>query len=101
DEEIRRSLQGAVAAIGEQKKQRGLLKLGAERLDAEQLRLQYVLERLLAQFVRLRMAGAGAQAGPDRELEGAVAQLGTEIDAVADALEEVARSDALAAVAEG
>jgi len=91
DELIRRSLEGAVAAIDAQRRQRELLRLGADRLQAEQTRLVYTLEGLASQFVRLRSAGAGAATLPPVELEKGVAQLGAEIDAIADALEQVAR----------
>jgi carbonic anhydrase/acetyltransferase-like protein (isoleucine patch superfamily) len=91
DEIIRRSLTGAVAAIDEQRRQRELLRLGANRLEAEQTRLLYTLEGLVSQFVRLRTAGAEAGRAPDAELEQSVKQLGTEIDAIADALEQVSR----------
>ena len=58
DEQIRGSLRGALAAIAEQKRQRELLKLAADRLDAEHTRLLYTLEGLASQFVRMRTAGA-------------------------------------------
>jgi carbonic anhydrase/acetyltransferase-like protein (isoleucine patch superfamily) len=92
DGQIRGSLQGAVAAIDEQKKQRDLLVLGAERLQAEHTRLVYTLEGLASQLVRMRTAGAGA--APDAELERSVAQIKLEIDAITDALDEVSRGGA-------
>jgi carbonic anhydrase/acetyltransferase-like protein (isoleucine patch superfamily) len=91
DEAIRRSLQGAVAAIDEQRRQRELFRLGADRLQAEQTRLVYTLEGLASQFVRLRTAGDEAGRAPDVELERGVTELRGEIDAIADALEQVAR----------
>jgi carbonic anhydrase/acetyltransferase-like protein (isoleucine patch superfamily) len=91
DELIRGSLQGAVAAIDAQRRQRELLQLGADRLQAEQTRLLYTLEGLATQFVRLRSAGTDAARPPTVELERGVAQLGSEIDAIAEALEQVAR----------
>ncbi|HMK72970.1 MAG TPA: hypothetical protein VK454_06505, partial [Myxococcaceae bacterium] len=91
DELIRGSLQGAVAAIDAQRRQRELLRLGADRLQAEQTRLLYTLEGLASQFVRLRSAGTDAGRPPTAELERGVAQLGSEIDAIAEALEQVAR----------
>ena len=82
------SLRGALAAIDEQKRQRELTRLAAERLDAEHTRLLYTLEGLASQFVRLR--SAGAQAADERPgLERAVEQLRTELDAIAGALEDV------------
>ncbi|HET9752324.1 MAG TPA: hypothetical protein VFP52_05165, partial [Myxococcales bacterium] len=82
------SLRGALAAIDEQKRQRELTRLAAERLDAEHTRLLYTLEGLASQFVRLR--SAGAQAADERPgLERAVEQLRAELDAIAGALEDV------------
>ena len=88
DPQLVQSLQGAVAAIDELKRQRELLRLGADRLQAEHTRLLYSLDGLASQFVRLRTAGAGAGAA---ELEQSVLQLRAGIDAIADALEEVSR----------
>ncbi len=88
---IAKSLRGALAAIDEQKRQRELLKLAADRLEAEHTRLLYTLEGLASQFVRLRTAGADAGREP-AEMERAVAQLRSELDAIADALEEVSRA---------
>lgn len=91
DELIAKSLRGALAAIDEQKRQRELVKLAADRLEAEHTRLLYTLEGLASQFVRLRTAGAGAAREP-AEMERAVTQLRAELDAIADALEEVSRA---------
>lgn len=91
DDAIRRSLEGAVAAIDEQRRQRELLRLSADRLQAEQTRLIYTLEGLASQFVRLRSAGDQAGRAPARELEQSVTDLRGEIDAIADALEQVDR----------
>lgn len=93
------SLRGALAAIDEQKRQRELTRLAAERLDAEHTRLLYTLEGLASQFVRLRSAGGqGAEERPG--LERAVEQLRAELDAVAGALEEVAAPPGLRDFAE-
>jgi carbonic anhydrase/acetyltransferase-like protein (isoleucine patch superfamily) len=91
DELIAQSLRGALAAIDEQKRQREMLKLAADRLEAEHTRLLYTLEGLASQFVRLRTAGAEAGREPG-EMEQAVKQLRVEVDAIADALEEVSRA---------
>jgi carbonic anhydrase/acetyltransferase-like protein (isoleucine patch superfamily) len=96
DEQIRKSLRGALAAIDEQKRQRELLKLAADRLEAEHTRLLYTLEGLASQFARLRSAGAQAGTSP-ADLEQAVSQLRGELDAIADALEETAHVPAAAA----
>jgi hypothetical protein len=89
DERIRASLDGAVAAIAEQKRQRELVLVGADRLQAEHTRLLYILEGLASQLVRMRAAGAEAGRAPDGALERSVAQLRGEIEAIADALEQV------------
>jgi carbonic anhydrase/acetyltransferase-like protein (isoleucine patch superfamily) len=88
DERIRNSLVGAMAAIDEQRRQRELLRVSAERLQAERMRLIYTLEGLVSQFVRLRTAGAEAGRAPGVDLEEGVKQLGAELDAIADALEK-------------
>gem|GEM_PF-6183715 len=88
DESLRRSLGGAVLAIDEQRRQRNLLRLSADRLQAERMRLVYTLEGLASQFVRLRTAGADAGRASAASLEQGVRDLGTELDAIADALEE-------------
>ena len=102
DEVIRRSLTGAVAAIAEQKHQRELLRRSADRLEAEQTRLIWTLEGLGAQLVRLRTAGVEAGQGANEELVRGVQQLHDEIEAIAQALEQVADDDrqALAPYAE-
>jgi carbonic anhydrase/acetyltransferase-like protein (isoleucine patch superfamily) len=100
---IGQSLRGALAAIDEQRRQREMLKLAADRLEAEHTRLLYTLEGLASQFVRLRTAGAQMEIEP-AERERAVGQLRAELDAIADALEEVARTapEAMSgAIAEG
>lgn len=55
------SLRGAVAALDEQRRQRELVLLAADRLEA---RLLYTLEGLASQFVRLRAAGTGGGPAP-------------------------------------
>ncbi len=91
DEQIAASLRGALAALENHRRQRELLELAADRLEAEHTRLLYTLEGLASQFVRLRTAGAGV-ATDSAELERAVAQLRAELSAIADALEEVSRA---------
>jgi hypothetical protein len=93
DESVRRSLQQAVAAIEDQKRQRGLLRQSAERLDAELTRLVWTLEGMGAQLVRLRTAGLEAASAPEQEVLSSMRQLHVEIDAISNALEDVARAD--------
>ena len=93
DAQIRSSLERAVAAIAEQQRQRQLLSRSADRLDAELTRLFWTLDGLAAQLLRLRSAGADAAQAPDAALTQSVLQLQTEIEAIADALEQVAQDD--------
>jgi carbonic anhydrase/acetyltransferase-like protein (isoleucine patch superfamily) len=98
DARTRNSLSGALAALDEQRRQRELLRLSAERIQAERMRLVYTLEGLAAQFVRLRDAGAEAGRAPSGELEQGVKQLGAELDAISEALEEESQSSGQAGV---
>ena len=97
DEQIRISLMGALAAMDEVKKQRDLLRVGADRLQAEHTRLLYTLEALASQFVRLRTAGKDTGAGA--ELQKSVAQLRDELQAITDALEQLSQQAPMAALA--
>ena len=94
---IRQSLQGAVRAIQDQRRQRELLKRSAERVAAEVTRLTWTLEGLGTQLVRLRTVGAEATDSGQAELSKMAQQLHDEIDAIADALEHVNTADRLGA----
>jgi chromosome segregation ATPase len=94
DPSVKKSLGSAMAAIDDQKKQRLALRAHADRLDAELTRLQWTLDGMSTQLVRLRTAGAEAQSAPSGEMMQSVQQLNAEIDAIADALEQVRQSDA-------
>lgn len=93
DAPVRRSLEQAVAAIDDQRRQRALLRLSAERLDAELTRLVWTLDGMGAQLVRLRSAGLEAARAPDAGVLQSMQQLHEEIDAIAEALEHVAQGD--------
>ncbi|MFP2907169.1 hypothetical protein ACLESD_19390, partial [Pyxidicoccus sp. 3LFB2] len=93
DPSVRRSLSLAVEAIDDQLRQRGLMRQSAERLDAELTRLMWTLDGMGAQLVRLRSAGAEVAVAPNAEVLQSMQQLHDEIDAIADALEHVARGD--------
>jgi carbonic anhydrase/acetyltransferase-like protein (isoleucine patch superfamily) len=93
DAVVRRSLQQALAALDEQRRQRGLLRQSAERLEAELTRLTWTLEGMGAQLVRLRTAGLEAARAPDAEVLHSMQQLHEEIDAITEALEHVARGE--------
>jgi hypothetical protein len=89
DERVRQSLSGAVAAIDDQKRQRASLATRADRLDAELTRMQWTLDGMAAQLVRLRTAGDDVATPPSDEVLRSLGQLHDEIDAMADALEHV------------
>jgi carbonic anhydrase/acetyltransferase-like protein (isoleucine patch superfamily) len=93
DVAVRQSLTQAVAAIEEQRRQRGLMHQSAERLDAELTRLMWTLDSMGAQLARLRAAGTEATSATDPEMLRSMQQLHDEIDAITEALEGVARGD--------
>jgi carbonic anhydrase/acetyltransferase-like protein (isoleucine patch superfamily) len=90
---VRQSLTQAVAAIDDQRRQRGLMHQNAERLDAELTRLMWTLDGMGAQLMRLRTAGPEAAGALDAEALRSVHQLHDEIDAIAEALDHVSRGD--------
>jgi predicted nucleic acid-binding Zn-ribbon protein len=92
DEAVRRSLRSAVGAIEDQQRQRELLRKSADRLDAELTRLQWTLDGMATQLVRLRSAGLEATTA-ESGVVGTLNQLYSEMDALAEGLEEVARID--------
>ncbi len=92
DDAVRRSLQSAVKAIDDQQRQRDSLRRSADRLDAEVTRLQFTLEGMGTQLVRLRTAGFEA-AAPTTDVVGSLNQLYDEIDAIAEGLEAVSRGE--------
>jgi carbonic anhydrase/acetyltransferase-like protein (isoleucine patch superfamily) len=93
DAQVKKSLESAVGAIDEQKRQRLQVKTHADRIDAEVTRLQWTLDGMAAQLVRLRSAGVDASQPPGGEVLKTVQQLGDEIDAIADALEHVRETE--------
>jgi hypothetical protein len=98
DVSVKRSLESAIAAIDEQLRQRGLLRQSADRLDAELTRLSWTLDGMGTQLVRLRTAGQEAAGTPDAAALRSMEQLSQEVDAIAEALEQVARDDQLSPV---
>ncbi|MBU8898624.1 hypothetical protein KRR26_23725 [Corallococcus sp. M34] len=92
DAAVQRSLGSAVQAISEQQRHRALLQKSADRLDAELTRLQWTLDGMSTQLVRLRSAGLEATSPDANTLDG-LQQLYGEIDAIAEGLEEVAKVD--------
>jgi hypothetical protein len=91
DELVRTRLQGALAALDNQRAQQAEVLKSANRLEAERTRLGYTLDGLYAQVMRVRTAGAEdgeiVQAGLRTSLD----QLREEMNALADAVESVNR----------
>jgi carbonic anhydrase/acetyltransferase-like protein (isoleucine patch superfamily) len=90
DEVTKRQLQGAVKAIEEQRQQRALVLRDANRLEAEQTRLAWTMEGLVAHIVRLRTTEAG---GASADLERGLSQLRDEMSSVTTAIEHVQTLD--------
>ncbi|QSQ28408.1 hypothetical protein JY651_36625 [Pyxidicoccus parkwayensis] len=91
DAVVRERLSGALAALDEQRRQRAELTTAANRLEAEHTRLYYTLEGLYAQVLRVRSADAAGEDVGGAGLRQSVEQLGSEVEAVTEALEEVHR----------
>jgi hypothetical protein len=92
DPSVRRSLESAVAAIDDQRRQREAMARQADRLDAEMTRLLWTLDAMGAQLARARTAGAELNAA-DQGLGSSVKQLHDQISAIADALEGIAAEE--------
>ncbi|MFY1826602.1 hypothetical protein ACN47A_11860 [Myxococcus fulvus] len=91
DAVVRERLRGALAALESQRQQRAELSTAADRLEAEYTRLFYTLESLYAQVLRVRTADASGEDVAGLGLRQSVEQLGAEVEAVTEALEEVHR----------
>ncbi|MFP2910364.1 hypothetical protein ACLESD_36060 [Pyxidicoccus sp. 3LFB2] len=91
DAVVRERLTGALAALDEQRRQRAELATAANRLEAEYTRLYYTLEGLYAQVLRVRSADTADEDVAGAGLRHSMEQLGAEVEAVTQALEEVHR----------
>ncbi len=91
DAVVKERLEGALRLLDEQRRQRAELATAASRLEAEHMRLYYTLENLYTQVLRVRSADAASADVAGAGLRRSVEQLGMEMDAVAEALEEVHR----------
>ncbi|MCY1073761.1 hypothetical protein [Archangium lansingense] len=91
DAVVKERLEGTLWLLDEQRKQRAELATAASRLEAEHMRLYYTLENLYTQVLRVRSADAAGADVAGAGLRRSVEQLGLEMDAVAEALEEVHR----------
>jgi carbonic anhydrase/acetyltransferase-like protein (isoleucine patch superfamily) len=89
DEQVRRSLSGAVTAIAAQQAQRKLLQNNADRLEAELTRLIWTMDGMGTELLRVRTAGAELYQGSTGEIAQSVQQLQDEINNIAQALEEL------------
>ncbi len=89
DAVVKERLEGALRALNEQRGQRAELATAAARLEAEYMRLYYTLENLYTQVLRVRAADSASADVAGAGLRRSVEQLGVEMDAVAEALEEV------------
>lgn len=89
DAVVRERLAGALAALEAQRRQRAELATAAARLEAEHMRLYYTLEGLYAQVLRARSADTSGEDIAGLGLRQSVEQLGAEVEAVTQALEEV------------
>jgi len=85
-------LASALAVLEEQRHQRAELGTAASRLEAEHTRLYYTLENLYTQVLRVRTADAASEDVAGVGLRRSVEQIGAEMEAVTEALEEVHRA---------
>ncbi|MBN1206729.1 MAG: hypothetical protein JXB05_17740 [Myxococcaceae bacterium] len=92
DAVVKERLASAQAVLEEQQRQRAELATAASRLEAEHLRLYYTLENLYTQVLRVRTADAASEDVAGAGLRHSVEQLGAEMEAVTEALEEVHRA---------
>jgi len=91
DEQVRRSLSGAVTAIAAQHEQRRLLQNNADRLEAELTRLIWTMDGMGTELLRVRTTGAELSQGSTVEIAQSVRQLQDENNSIAEALEELPR----------
>ena len=95
DAVVRERLEKTLRLLDTQRQQRAELATAASRLEAEHMRLYYTLENLYTQVLRVRSADAASADVAGAGLRQSVEQLGVEMDAVAEALEEVHRDGPL------
>lgn len=88
DAVVKERLEKALRLVDEQRKQRAELATSASRLEAEHTRMYYTLEHLYTQVLRVRSADVAGADVASASLRQSVEQLGLEMDAVAEALEE-------------
>ncbi|HEY0094282.1 MAG TPA: hypothetical protein VGB96_08160, partial [Archangium sp.] len=91
DAVVKERLEKTLRLLDDQRQQRAELATAASRLEAEHMRLFYTLENLYTQVLRVRSADAASADVAGAGLRRSVEQLGQEMDAVAEALEEAHR----------
>ncbi|WP_224363571.1 hypothetical protein [Hyalangium versicolor] len=92
DAVVKERLASALRVLDEQRRQRAELATSASRLEAEHMRLYYTLENLYTQVLRVRTADSASEDVAGAGLRQSVEQLGAEMDAVTEALEDVHRA---------
>jgi cytoskeletal protein RodZ len=92
DAVVKERLSSARKVLDEQRRQRAELATSASRLEAEHMRLYYTLENLYTQVLRVRTADSASEDVAGAGLRQSVEQLGAEMDAVTEALEDVHRA---------
>jgi chromosome segregation ATPase len=91
DAVVKERLEKTLGLLDEQRRQRAELVTAANRLEAEHMRLYYNLEGLYAQVLRVRSADTAGEDLAGAGLRQSVEKLGSEVEAVTQALEEVHR----------
>jgi hypothetical protein len=91
---VRRRLASTLEILDAQRRQRAELATAAARLEAEHTRLYYTLENFYMQVLRVHSADTASEDVAGAGLRHTVEQLGMEMDAVTEALEEVHRAPA-------
>ncbi|XXF77582.1 hypothetical protein P2318_31695 [Myxococcaceae bacterium GXIMD 01537] len=92
DAVVKARFSAALEVLDEQRRQRAELATAASRLEAEHTRLYYTLENLYAQVLRVRSADSVSEDVAGTGLRKSLEQLGAEMDAVSEALEDVHRA---------
>jgi hypothetical protein len=92
DSVAKERLASALKILEEQRRQRAELATAASRLEAEHTRLYYTLENLYTQVLRVRTADSLSEDVAGAGLRHSVEQLGAEMEAVTEALEDVHRA---------
>ena len=92
DAVVKERFAAALAVLDEQRNERAELATAAARLEAEHTRLYYTLEHLYTQVLRVRTADVASEDVAGAGLRHSVEQLGAEMEAVTEALEDVHRA---------